>query len=196
MVAQYSNRQSEILKMAIDIIDSNGIQGFTIKNLSHSLGLTEAAIYRHFKSKLEILTAILDIFIDNLLSFSQTIISLKLSSIEKIKRIYKQLSEMFMKNPAYVSVIFAEEIFKNDELLSAKVEKILDINNETFISIIEQGQKNNEITKAVKSQELSLIIVGAYRLMVKRWKINNFSYDLLESSDRLMNTVKTLIINK
>ncbi len=193
MVAQYSNRQSEILKMAIDIIDSNGIQGFTIKNLSHSLGLTEAAIYRHFKSKLEILTAILDIFIDNLLSFSKTIISLKISSIEKIKRIYKQLSEMFMKNPAYVSVIFAEEIFKNDELLSAKVEKILDINNETFITIIEQGQKNNEITEEVNSQELSLIIVGAYRLMVKRWKIYNFSYDLMESSDRLTDTIKILI---
>ena len=57
-----SERQEQIIKASIDLIDNNGIQGFTIKNLSKAIGISEPAIYRHFESKFEILATILEIF--------------------------------------------------------------------------------------------------------------------------------------
>lgn len=57
-----TKRQQEIIWSAVHLIDENGIQGLTIKNLSARIGFTEAAIYRHFKSKGEILSAIINIF--------------------------------------------------------------------------------------------------------------------------------------
>jgi len=195
-MSELTTRQNQIIKITIELIHSGGIQSFTIKNLSHSMGFTEAAIYRHFSSKQDILCSILDKFINGLNDFSDTILDLDLNSINKIERIYNQLSTVFTKNPAYVSVIFAEEIFKNNKTLSSKVGKILDINNHTFISIINTGQTNHEIIKTVDSQELTLLVMGAYRLMVKHWKMDNFSYNLKDRSDKLMKSIKIIITDR
>jgi AcrR family transcriptional regulator len=52
-------RQKDILKAAIAIIANQGYEKLTIKNLATKIGVTEAALYRHFKSKRENETMIL-----------------------------------------------------------------------------------------------------------------------------------------
>ena len=92
-----------------------------------------------------------------------------------------------------MSVIFSEEIFKNNNTLSKKVGKILKLNNDAFKSIIEAGQKNNEIKKNIDSQELTLMTMGAFRLMVKNWEMCDFSFNLTENSKKLFKSIETLI---
>jgi len=188
-----TDRQKQILEQSIGIIHSEGIQGFTIKNLSKAIGFTEAAIYRHFKSKNEILCAVLDNFTGKLLDFILTIDESEDSSLIKIQKVYHKLSTTFTNKPAYVSVIFAEEIFKNNNTLSKKVGKILELNNDAFKAIIETGQKNNEITNDIASKELTLMVMGAFRLMVKNWKMGDFSFNLKEDSEKLYKSIETLI---
>ncbi len=193
MNTSLTNRQNEILKASINIIHFDGIQGFTIKNLSNKIGFTEAAIYRHFKSKNEILCSVLDSFIIKLENFVTSLNEKEISSFDKIKLIYDRLSIIFSEKPAYVSIIFAEEIFKNNKSLSKKVGKILKINNDIFKTIIEKGQKNHEITKNIESQELTLITMGAFRLMVKNWKMCDFSFNLKNKSKKLFSSIKMLL---
>ena len=57
-----TERQKEIVKTSIDIISDRGIQNLTIKNLSKKIGISEPAIYRHFKNKMEILLSVLSRF--------------------------------------------------------------------------------------------------------------------------------------
>ena len=57
-------RQQEIVEKSIRLISEKGIQGFTIKNLAKSVGISEPAIYRHFESKIEILITILNQFVE------------------------------------------------------------------------------------------------------------------------------------
>jgi len=59
---ELSARQQQIIEASIGLIDRLGIQGFTIKNLSKEIGISEPAIYRHFESKVEILSTILESF--------------------------------------------------------------------------------------------------------------------------------------
>ena len=49
-----TKRQNEIIDTALNLTASGGIQNLTIKNLADALGITEPAIYRHFKNKSEI----------------------------------------------------------------------------------------------------------------------------------------------
>ncbi len=193
MNASLTNRQNEILRASIDIIHYDGIQRFTIKNLSNRIGFTEAAIYRHFKNKNDILCSVLDSFIIKLENFVSSLKEQEISSFDKIKSIYDRLSITFTEKPAYVSIIFAEEIFKNNKELSKKVGKILELNNKAFNSIITKGQKNNEITNEIGSQELTLMTMGALRLMVKNWLMCEFTFNLKTKSEKLFSSIKILL---
>ncbi|MBN1948990.1 MAG: helix-turn-helix transcriptional regulator, partial [Candidatus Cloacimonetes bacterium] len=62
LVEKLSERQQQIVNTAIRIIAGQGIQHLTTKNLAGAIGISEAALYRHFSSKHEILLAVLDAF--------------------------------------------------------------------------------------------------------------------------------------
>ena len=59
---EFTHRQIEIMEAATNRISKFGIQNLTIKTLAEDIGLSEPALYRHFKSKNEILWSLLEYF--------------------------------------------------------------------------------------------------------------------------------------
>ena len=60
-----TKRQLQIIQTSIELIGNGGIQELTIKNLSRKIGFVEAAVYRHFASKSEILLTVLELLSQN-----------------------------------------------------------------------------------------------------------------------------------
>ncbi len=178
MNEKLSKRQNQIIKESIKIIHTNGIQGLTIKNISKAIELTEAAIYRHFKSKDQILSTILDDFRLDLNDKIQPILRSDLLALVKLKSILDNMIDLFCANPYIVSVIFSDEIFKNNQTLSDKIINLIKQNNEVFRLIAEEGQKNKEIRSDINTEELSIIIMGSFRMVVKNWQLSKHSYSL------------------
>ncbi len=189
-----TDRQQQIINEAIIIIDKNGIQGLTIKNLSKAIGISEPGIYRHFESKFHILVEILDEFKNNIQGFNQQLMKSNLTSLQKIEKIYQTHLNILTENPAIISVIFAEEIFNNDKTLYKKINEILQANEELISQIIEDGQNAGEIKSEVDKKQITIILMGALRLLVKKWKQNLYSFDLKLEGKRLLETIKILIV--
>jgi AcrR family transcriptional regulator len=54
------NRRSQILQAAEKLMHSRGLTGVTTRQISREVGCSEAALYFHFKGRLELLLAMLD----------------------------------------------------------------------------------------------------------------------------------------
>ena len=54
------NRRSEILRAAEKLMKSQGLSGVTTRQISHEVGCSEGALYVHFKGRLELLLAMLE----------------------------------------------------------------------------------------------------------------------------------------
>ncbi len=188
-----TKRQEEIVWSAIHLIDEKGIQGLTIKNLATSMEFTEAAVYRHFKSKANILTAIIDLFKTQ----SSQIISKKKeeekSALTALTQIFSDYSNIFIANPAIVSVIFAEEIFQNEASLTERLTEIIESNEMFLHNLIKQGQKNGEIRNDIDPTLAATNLLGAFRLTVKKWKLNGFRYSLQDETKRLTVYFSTIL---
>ena len=188
-----TNRQLEIINESIKLIAERGIQGFTIKNLADALTITEPAIYRHFKSKQQILTSILSQFKENMEVFMDRIQNASPSPFEQLKLIFEWRFKYFAANPAIASVIFSEEIFRNDKLLAEQVFKIMELNQSLLLKIIKAGQRKGEILNNVPANQLALIITGPIRLIVTRWRLSNYDFDLRKEGVKLWKSVELLI---
>ena len=57
-----TKRQMEIVQAAIKVIAQQGYEKLTTKNLANSLGVSDAAMYKHFDSKRELICMILNYF--------------------------------------------------------------------------------------------------------------------------------------
>ncbi len=182
---EFTDRQKEIIDKSIEIIAERGIQQLTIKNISRSMNISEPAIYRHFASKMDILLAILANFKECGQLVSKDIMNSRSSALEKIHSIFENHFKQFIAKPALAAVIFSEEIFQNDKELANQVNLIMQTNQDLLIQIINQGQKRGEIRKDVSGQHLVLIILGALRLLVTRWRLSHFTFDLAKEGAEL-----------
>lgn len=174
----HSERQNQIISETIRLIHTKGIQGLTIKNISNGIGVTEAAIYRHFKSKDEILSTIINDFRLNIEGETLAIMKSQIPSLEKLRTVLDLLTDTFCSNPSLVSVIFSDEIFKNKKSLYTKISQLINQNAECFRLIAEEGQKNKEVRSDIDANELSIIIMGSYRMVLKNWQLSGQVYSL------------------
>ncbi len=181
-----SDRQQQIIEESIIIIDKKGIQGLTIKNLSKAIGISEPGIYRHFESKTAIILSILDGFKEMALMLSGIMETYEGTAIEKISFMFSKMLDLFSENPSMVSVIFSEEIFKNEEVLKLKIVEILNLHTQTIETIIYEGQSENNVRKDIEVKTLALMIMGSLRLLVKRWDMNNHNFNLNKEGKSLL----------
>lgn len=188
-----TKRQNEILEAAIELIHQKGIQGLTIKNLSRKIGVTEPAIYRHFENKISILNSILDILKKDINSILSKNVNTETSTIEKLEQMYVSHFNSFVSKPSVASVVFAEELFRNEPSLTMKIKEVIEHNNNILISIIAEGQKKSEIRSDISPENLSTMIMGTLRLFVKKWQLNDYSFDLKEEGQEIIRMIKLLI---
>ena len=188
-------RQQEIIETALGLINENGIQNLTIKNLSKKLGITEPAIYRHFENKIQILVSVLDLMKQNSNDIFSSELKSEESAVQKIEQLFKKHFRSFSEMPSLASVVFSEEIFRNEKVLIEKISELIEQNNKILLTILNEGQNNNELRNDIDAAHLAVIIMGALRLFVKKWQISGFTFDLQVEGNKLIQSVK-LIISK
>src|SRR5690554_1241163 len=184
-----SDRQKEIIETSIGLIDDKGIQGFTIKNLAKEIGISEPAIYRHFDSKMAIMSTILDSFKCKMNTYhQQKDYSSSISGAHQLKEFFGMIFSVFTENPSLVSVIFAEEIFQNEPLLTSKILEIQTTNEIIIKGILSKLKLDSKLAN-VEPEMFAIILFGSVRLLVRKWKMSGYQFNLTEKGTKLIDTI-------
>ncbi|MEN8226199.1 MAG: TetR/AcrR family transcriptional regulator C-terminal domain-containing protein, partial [Bacteroidota bacterium] len=106
--------------------------------------------------------------------------------IEKISFMFSKMLEIFSETPSMISVIFSEEIFKNEVILKNKIVEILNLHAQTLEKIISKGQSEKNVREDINEKHLALMAMGSLRLLVKKWDLNNHNFNLKTEGDKLI----------
>ncbi len=191
---KFSERQIEIIEAATKRIDEHGIQDLTIKTLAADLNLSEAALYRHFKSKNEILLGLLTYFIEEMKGRLDAVLSNKdRSPSELLKDLFDSQLKTFVQKPSVVSVIFSESIFQFNKELSSTVSSMMELMQNHIESIVKKGQANGSFSKIVGVSTTTTIIMGGMRITVLKWKLSGHKSDLIKDGNKVLNGILKMV---
>ncbi|HIP31786.1 MAG TPA: TetR/AcrR family transcriptional regulator [Crocinitomicaceae bacterium] len=190
---EFTKRQIEIMQAATKLIGDKGIQNLTTKNLAAEMKFSEPALYRHFKSKTQILVSVLGFYKEILQKGIQTILTKDSNSITKLEEIMKFQFNHFVNNPAIVMVIFAETSYQYDKTLSKTVLTILNQKKSMVELIVKSGQKDGSIRKDIDANFISSFYMGAMRFTILRWRLNDYDFDLKKEGAALWKATEKLI---
>ncbi|MBS1731355.1 MAG: TetR/AcrR family transcriptional regulator [Bacteroidetes bacterium] len=191
---QFTDRQIEIMEAATNRISKFGIQNLTIKTLAEDIGLSEPGLYRHFKSKNEILLNLLEYFKRDMKTRIQSISSKPNdTAADALRAIFNSQLRTFSNKPAIVSVIFADSIFHFDDNLSNKVTEILELMKGYVKENIIRGQKNKQYNNLIRSSTLTTIVIGGMRMAVLNWKFSGYKSNLVKDGKTVLDGILKMI---
>jgi len=182
----FTSRQEEIIKESLKLISTGGIQELTFRNLSKQMGISEPAFYRHFPGKTEILLGILEYFEQIRDGMAAEVRTLRGDGLRKIEQMIGRHLEMFASNPSLLTILFPDELPQADTRVTDRALRIMAGTEASLRDIIEEGSRSGEIRSDIPADELCLLILGALRLLVTRWRLDRGSVDLKTEGQRLV----------
>src|SRR5690554_4249911 len=184
-------RKEEILEKSLEIIYNEGFGNLTMRNIAEKIGISEAAIYRHFKNKEEVVSSLADIvFNEN--RFWNIEIGDKdpFTLLEEI--MFKQL-EILKENPYLTAILFQDGIFGEYPEIKEKFISNRKKNEEKIRDIIIKGQEKGVISTEVDPGVIAVFYMGSFRLIVLKWRDSGFSYSPLKEAGKIIRQLTSLI---
>ncbi len=185
-------RQLEIIEAAGKILTASGVSGLTIKNLAKEMQFSESAIYRHFKSKEDIIIAMLNYLADNIDKRLANLDS-SLTPEEKFKALFAEQFRFFKLNPHFVVAVFSDGLMEESQVINEALLKLMNVKIKHLMPVIMEGQQKGIFTNAITTDELMHIIMGTFKLQMFKWRIANFEFDIKRSGDNMVQSILTLI---
>ncbi len=174
-------RQEQIKRAVLDIIFKDGLDQLSTRNLAKRVGITEGAIFRHFKSKRDIMLGIMQDVKSDLIGELRQI---ALGAEGSEKRLFTFLCrhvKYLLENKGITILLFSEAAHMNDKELKDNLHEILSEQKSLISKIIKDGMAEGLWNKKLDGDDIATIYMGIpitlnieLILNPDKFNINNF----------------------
>jgi len=119
------SRKGDIITSALKIIDQKGVKGLTVARLAQEVGFVESALYRHFKSKRDLVSFILDNILQDAWNYLAEVEEKTEDSLEALRQLIYLFLSFLEQFPGIFKIIYSDEIYLGDEELQGKIDGII-----------------------------------------------------------------------
>jgi len=178
-------RRRQIVAAARRLIVTRGAEHVTVRRIAKEVGLSEAAIYRHFRSKKDVLRLLLEDVEQDLIDDLDTERHGGEVSLDSLNAVLRHhLSSMEQRQGIRFQVI-AEIISLGDKGLNRRgmetVNKYVAILHQLLSACAAAGQMRSDVDLDGAATLLFCMIQG----LVNMWALSNYGFDLMSRYERL-----------
>jgi len=189
-------RRGQIADAARALTVKYGSEHLTVRRIAKEIGVSEGALYRHFKSKRDILSLMVERVEEDLvrdiregggavaghtpLEILDGSLRNHISAIEQRKGVSFQ--------------VIAEVISLGDKKLNRQASEALDRYTGHIRNILSDGIKAGEIRKDIDPENAAMLVTAAIQGLVNRWALGNYSFNLEQRYLALWSILRAAII--
>ena len=183
-------RKKQIMAAARKLIMRSGSEHVTVRNMAKEVGISQAAIYRHFKSKTEILSFLADSVADGLLHDIDIAGTVGFTSLDIIDEILRMHLSRIEQKRGMSFLVLAEIISFGDKSLNRKVSDHIQIYVGRLRLLLADGARAGLIRQDVDLVAAALLLFGMIQGLVNIWALNGYKFDLVEKYSELWKVYK------
>ncbi|AVJ54969.1 nucleoid occlusion factor SlmA [Idiomarina sp. OT37-5b] len=124
MAQQKRNRREEILQALAAMLETSPGQRITTAKLAASLGVSEAALYRHFPSKARMFEGLIEFVEDTLLTRINLIMSEEKDTLVRCQAILQLLLTFAERNPGITRVMTGDALMGEHDRLRGRIDDL------------------------------------------------------------------------
>ncbi len=170
-------RRKQIINALRKLIIEYGSENVTVRRIAKEIRVSQGAIYRHFKSKREILSFLVD-YIEETLLHDVESQNRGNSILEFLEKILKNHISGIEQRRGVSFLVVAEIVSLGDKRLNKQIFEVLNKYIGHIKDILVQGIRSGEIKKDVDPDAAATIFFGLIQGMVTIWALSNYGFAL------------------
>ncbi|MGE0556671.1 MAG: nucleoid occlusion factor SlmA [Burkholderiales bacterium] len=125
-MARSGERKNQILQTLAQMLEGPAAERITTAALAARIGVSEAALYRHFRGKADMFAALIDFVEQTVFSLINKITSEEKSGLRQTEAMVSMLLGFAQKNRGMTRVLIGDALVTEDEALQARINQIHD----------------------------------------------------------------------
>ena len=171
MAAKTGERRDQILQSVAQMLENPAGEKVTTAALAARLGVSEAALYRHFRGKAEMFEGLIEFIEHTLFGLINKITTDEKSGVRQAESIIAILLAFAQKNRGMTRVLIGDVLVNEDERLQARINQLHERLEAAMKQALRFGVSQKEIAEDVDigahANVLMSFVVGRWHLFAK-----------------------------
>ena len=171
MAAKPGERKLQILQVLAHMLEAPNGEKITTAGLAAKIGVSEAALYRHFASKAQMFEGLIEFIEQTLFGLINKITDDEQSGVKQIEAILTLLLGFAQKNPGMVRVLIGDALVHENDRLQARINQLHDRLESTLKQSLRIALSQNEIPAdidaAARANMMLCFVTGRWHQFAK-----------------------------
>ncbi len=130
------SRKSLIMAKAIELFARNGIEATTVQDITEACGISKGAFYLSFESKDDLITAIIDDFLQDIVAKNNALLREPLPARELLFRYMFSYLNVVYEHAPFLTLFLRERINPLNDRMLQRIRELEMSSNDTLLTII------------------------------------------------------------
>ncbi len=163
------SRRQQILEVLAQELENSPGERITTAGLARAVGVSEAALYRHFPSKAKMFEALIEFIEDSVFGLTNRILEEERGVVSRSEKILLLVLGFADRNPGLSRLLVGDVLVGETERLRIRIGQFYDRLETQFKQILREGDLNGEL-----SPEVPVAPTANLLLAVAEGRINQF----------------------
>lgn len=160
MPKEKSNRKEHILQCLADMLASNPGERITTAALAKQVGVSEAALYRHFPSKAKMFEGLIDFIEDSIFTRINRILSEQHSATQRCEQVLLLLLAFAEKNPGISRILIGDALAGETERLRGRIAQFYGRIETQLRQIIREAEIRENLLANIDSTAMANLLIA------------------------------------
>lgn len=189
-------RKAEIVAAVLDLADRIGPDRVTTGAAAAAVGVSQAALFRHFPTKAEMWLAVADHVAGELAIAWQRAMTGTDGPIDRVTALVGAQLGQIVSTPALPMLLFSRELNVGNEDLRAAFRGLLMKFQGLIVTELARGQDAGLLRREVAPEDAAVLLTSLVQGMAIRWSLGARNFSLIGEGKRVLEIQLRLLTGK
>ena len=181
---QKSPRRQQILEALARELETRPGARITTARLAEVVGVSEAALYRHFPSKAKMFEALIEFAEESVFGLAARVLAEESDASRRCERILTMLLTFSDRNPGITRVLLGEALVGEHERLRARVSQFFDRFETQLKQIMREGEQMTSLGFRANVAAVSNLLMAVVEGRMSQFSRSGFERSPLDAWDQ------------
>jgi len=188
-IVKRETRKQEILAAATAVFAQKGFAGASVDDIVQASGISKGGLYWHFKSKDELIAAILSQFFDQEMAALDALLQTAGTAPQKLQQLGQQIiADVSQMSELLTISLEFYALAARRQSVRLELQRYFQQYGNTLATLIQAGIDEGAFDPAVSAQQAALNLIAQFEGLVLLWAVQGGNFDL----EQQMTTAITL----
>ena len=170
-----SSRRQQILEALAQELESSPVSRITTAQLARVVGVSEAALYRHFPSKAKMFEALIVFAEDTVFGLVTRILGEETDAVPRCEKILAIILGFSEKNPGITRVLLGDALVGESERLHARVGQFFNRFETQLKQVLREGEQRSEFRASISPETAANLLLATTEGRMVQFRRSGFS---------------------